>query len=146
MMKRLLGALLAILAGGSLAYSQIGPPPGGGGAGGGGITSLSTFCPSSGPYTTSAVTLGSVLAQATQATGYTIAASDCGTMDVANSSSAIAWSLPQAGSSGFLAGYTVVVMNEGAGTLTITPTTSPSTASRRSSSGRTSQPRLSAMA
>lgn len=62
-------------------------------------------------------------------TSYTIAGGDGGSSDRGklisqSNSSASAYTLPQAGTTGFAAGYFTAIVNQGAGAATITPTTS----------------------
>ena len=63
--------------------------------------------------------------RAVTATSDTILATDCGGLVTYNNASAVAVALPQAGLGGnFLAGCPITVRNYGAGTVTITPSTS----------------------
>jgi hypothetical protein len=62
--------------------------------------------------------------EAAHATGYTFLLTDRGSRLLANSGSAVAWTLPQAGSTGFASNFVFTAANAGAGTLTITATTS----------------------
>lgn len=57
-------------------------------------------------------------------TTYTIVAADRGKLITFSNASAVAVTLPQAGTAGFEAGFWCKVVNLGAGTVTITPTTS----------------------
>jgi hypothetical protein len=57
-------------------------------------------------------------------TSYTIATTDRLTLVTMNNASAVAVTLPQAGSTGFGSNFTFVIKNLGAGTVTVTPTTS----------------------
>jgi hypothetical protein len=64
--------------------------------------------------------------RAVSGTSDTILSTDNGNLVTYNNASAVAVTLPQGGSSGFPENaYTVMVRNYGAGTVTITPTTSP---------------------
>lgn len=99
-----------------------------GGACGGsaGVSSITTACPAglsgvSGPVTIT----GAVPANEQTGTTYTVQATDCGKLLTFNNASAVAVTLPQAGTSGFLSGFFLAgVQNLGAGAVTITPTTS----------------------
>jgi hypothetical protein len=73
--------------------------------------------------TPSGLTTSQVL-NAQVGTTYTIQSTDAGSLLLASNAGSIAWTLPQAGTTGFAAGFSFDVHNEGAGTLTITPTTS----------------------
>src|SRR5208337_825127 len=100
------------------------PPPGGSG-GSSGVSSVSTACPAAGPYTNGVTLAGAITENAQTGTSYTIQASDCGKLLTFNNASAVAITLPQAGTTGFLAGfYLAGVQNLGAGTVAITPSTS----------------------
>jgi hypothetical protein len=68
--------------------------------------------------------VGAPVSAANTAGTYTIAAADRTSLLTQNSAGASAWTLPQAGSAGFTGNYFVTVRNIGAGTTTITPTTS----------------------
>ena len=57
-------------------------------------------------------------------TSYTIQGSDAGALITFNNAAAVAVALPQAGTTGFLSGFSFDVQNKGAGVVTITPTTS----------------------
>src|SRR5208337_1852374 len=100
------------------------PPPGGSG-GSSGVSSVSTACPAAGPYTNGVTLAGAITENAQTGTSYTIQASDCGKLLTFNNASAVAITLPQAGTTGFLAGfYLAGVQNLGTGTVAITPSTS----------------------
>jgi hypothetical protein len=55
---------------------------------------------------------------------YIIQASDAGVLILFNNAAPVAVTLPQAGTTGFLSGFSFDVQNKGAGVVTITPTTS----------------------
>jgi hypothetical protein len=57
-------------------------------------------------------------------TSYTVHATDEGGLITFNNAASVAVTLPQAGTTGFLAGFSFDAQNLGAGTVTITPTTS----------------------
>lgn len=57
-------------------------------------------------------------------TTYTILSTDSGKLVTLSNGSSIAVTLPQAGTTGFGAGYGTCILNIGAGTATVTPTTS----------------------
>ncbi len=101
----------------------------GGGGGGGGSVSVSaatpdiviTPSPGTGTFTVGSTQL--INAQGTAAT-YTIAATDMGKTVTHNKATAVAVTLPQAGTTGFGAGVSYSEVNVGAGTVTVTPTAS----------------------
>ena len=98
-----------------------------GGACGGsaGVASIATSCPTSMSQTGAAVITGTIPINAQTGTTYTVVAGDCGKVITFNNASPVAVTLPQAGTSGFLTGtFFVRFQNLGAGTVTITPTTS----------------------
>lgn len=76
----------------------------------------------------STTTTGTLTACANQnaqtGTTYTVLSSDCGKQVTLSNASAVAVTLPQAGTGGFNAGCIIGFTNLGAGTVTITPTTS----------------------
>jgi hypothetical protein len=103
----------------SPAVAQIGPP---GGGSGGGVSSVTTACPASGPATGAVSLSGGVAMDAQTGTSYTIVAGDCGKLVTLNNASAVAVSLPVAGTTGFAAGfYLGAIQNLGVGAVTITP-------------------------
>lgn len=125
-------ALIALLWA-SVAHAQIavplGPNGGAGGGGGGGgsgtVTQINTACAiSGGPITTSG-TLQSTANPTTQTgTNYNFVAADmCTTVYLNNAANQIP-TIPQAGTTGFENGKFIEICNIGAGTQTITPTTS----------------------
>lgn len=90
-----------------------------------GITSLATSCGiGGGPITTSGTVNGQELTNAQSGTTYAILSTDCGKAVIGTNASAQAYSIAQAGTTGFPAGYYVDVQSAGAGTITITPATS----------------------
>lgn len=97
-------------------------------AGSGTVTSV-TFdqglTASANPITTSGTARLFIAPNAQTGTTYTFLNSDCGKLVTFSNASSIAGTLPQAGaSSQFVNGCSIAVQNRGAGTLTITPTTS----------------------
>ena len=88
------------------------------------VTSVATGCGmTGGPITTTGTVASSVAVNAQVGTTYTYVAGDCGKLVTHSNAASIAGTLPQAGGS-FPAGWWMDVQNRGAGTLTITPTTS----------------------
>jgi hypothetical protein len=63
-------------------------------------------------------------AASTKTGAYTVASTDAGALLELNSGSAATWSLPQAGTTGFAAGFSFDVYNLNVGLLTLSPTTS----------------------
>jgi hypothetical protein len=104
----------------------IGPSGGASGSGGGSgtVTQIDTACGlSGGPITTTGTISGATTIRSNTGTTDTILSSDCFKVVTENNASAVAVTLPQAtGSFGATWGYTQI--NLGAGTVTITPTTS----------------------
>lgn len=101
----------------------------GGGGGSGTVTSVDASCglktSSGSAITTSGTIVGSRAVNAQTGTTYTVLDGDCGKLVTTSNASAIAITLPQAGaSSQFVAGWSAIIANIGAGTATITPTTS----------------------
>lgn len=101
----------------------------GGGGGSGTVTSVDASCglktSSGSAITTSGSIVGSHGFNAQTGTTYTVLDSDCGKLVTTSNASSIAVTLPQAGaSSQFVAGWSGYIANIGAGTATITPTTS----------------------
>ncbi len=107
------------------AQNQI-PSIGGGGAGSGDITDVIAGCGVSGGASSGAATVASAITvNAQTGTTYTYLQGDCGKIIVHTNGSSIAATLPQAGSGGnFASSWYIYVQNIGAGTVTITPTTS----------------------
>lgn len=94
-------------------------------AGSGTLTSVATACGLSGGTITTTGTLRRAEVQNAQTgTTDTIADDDCGKIITYSNAASIAVTLPQANGSTFINGWTVDVSNQGAGTVTITPTTS----------------------
>lgn len=104
------------------------PQSGGSGGGGGGtgtVTSVATACGvTGGTITTTGTVKGSQAVNAQTGTTDTIADDDCGKLVTETNAAAIAVTLPQANGSTFVAGWTTDIYCGGAGTCTITPTTS----------------------
>lgn len=126
-MKRLIG--LFIFAALSFAQAPIPSPiiggSGGGGGGTGTVTSVATGCGiSGGTITTTGTIKRSEAVNAQTGTTYTILDGDCGKLISGGNASSQAYTLPQANGSTFISGWLVDIENTGAGTLTITPTTS----------------------
>lgn len=104
------------------------------GGGSGTVTSISTSCGlGGGPITSAGTISGQRFVNAQTGTTYTFngtgsggtgASPDCGELITFSNAGAVAATLPQAGSTGFAAGTFMVVQNRGAGSVTITPTTS----------------------
>jgi hypothetical protein len=92
---------------------------------GGSVTSVATSCGlSGGTITTTGTLIRSAAVNAQTGTSYAILSTDCGKLLTLSNASAVAVTIAQAGSAGFPAGYLLDIENEGAGTVTITPTTS----------------------
>ena len=122
--SKFLGLFLSLFI--SNAFAQgITPVGGGGGGGSGTVTSIATSCGvSGGPITTTGTISGQVLANPQTGTNYAIVTGDCGKLvNLSNGANQVP-TIAQAGSAGFASGYYVNVCNQGAGTQTITPTTS----------------------
>jgi hypothetical protein len=103
---------------------DIAGPTGPAGPPGSGITEITTGCGlSGGTITTTGTVARSEAVNAQTGTTYTYVTGDCGKLVTHSNAAAIAGTLPQAGVS-FPAGWFMDVQNRGAGTLTITPTTS----------------------
>lgn len=101
----------------------------GGGGGSGTVTSVDASCglktSSGSAITTSGSIVGSRAVNAQTGTTYTVLDGDCGKLVTTSNAASIAVTLPQAGaSSQFVAGWSAIISNIGAGTNTITPTTS----------------------
>lgn len=97
----------------------------GGAASSGGVSSVATTCGVTGGTITSTGTLsGQELVNAQSGTSYAIVTGDCAKVVVGTNSSAQAYSIAQAGSTGFAPGWFSDVRSAGAGTITITPATS----------------------
>lgn len=78
----------------------------------------------SGTTTTTGTLTACMNTNAQSGTTYTVLASDCGKLVSLSNASAVAVTLPEAGTTGFEAGCKISFTNEGAGTATVTPTTS----------------------
>lgn len=110
----------------SFAHAQGITPIGGGGSGSGTVTSIATTCGvSGGTITTTGTISGNATPNAQTGTSYAILDSDCGKLVTLSNGSAVAVSIAQAGTAGsFASGWFTTIKNLGAGTVTITPTTS----------------------
>jgi hypothetical protein len=97
-------------------------------AGSSGVTSVAAGCGSTTfgpPITTTGTIAAAETVNAQTGTTYTIANADCGSLTTLSNAASIAVSLPQAGTGGnFPPGWYNDVCDLGAGTATITPTTS----------------------
>jgi hypothetical protein len=97
----------------------------GGGGGSGTVTSIATGCQATGGTITTTGTISTAeIVNAQTGAGYTLNATDCGKLVTLSNASAETLSIPQAGTTGFASGYFADVCNIGAGTWTLTPTTS----------------------
>jgi hypothetical protein len=98
----------------------------GGGGGGGGVTDVNTGCGlSGGPITTTGTIALSQVVNKQTGTTYAFLDSDCGKLVTFTNAMNIMATIPQAGAGGsFVSGWSVHIQNRGAGSLTITPTTS----------------------
>lgn len=85
-----------------------------------GVISVNPGC---GLSASASALVANVSIRANTATTDTIASSDCGSLVTETNASAVAVTLPQATGS-FTTGFYTTIINEGAGTVTITPTTS----------------------
>lgn len=88
------------------------------------VPQVLTSTPSGGLATAPAWTVTGVSPNAQTGTSYTIAATDRGGYVSLSNASAVAVTLPQAGTTGFASNFVFVTCDIGAGTATITPTTS----------------------
>ena len=118
-MRKFLFAAFAIWLGCSTAISQqIG-------GGSGTVTSIATSCGvSGGPITTTGTISAQVVSATQSGPNYAFQSTDCGSLVNLDNASPQIPTLPQAGSAGFEAGWFTSSCNIGAGTQTITPTTS----------------------
>lgn len=122
---RLLILILAASIG--IGFGQI-PKGGGGGTpasgpGSGTVTSIVAGCGLSGGTITASGTIANSITVTVHNGSYTILTGDCGNSITSNV--AAAWTLPQAGSAGFAAGWSIFASNIGAtGNVVITTTTS----------------------
>lgn len=103
----------------------------GGGAGGGGAGTVTSVTASGGIETTSGLPItgsgtvrGTVCSRAVTGTSDTIVSGDRGCIVTYNNANPVAVTLPQAGTGAFIAGFHFTPINIGAGTVTITPTSS----------------------
>lgn len=95
------------------------------GSSSGGVSSVTAGVGLTASPTTGAVVVSAaVTARTNTATTDTIVGSDAGTVVTESNASAVAVSIAQAGTTGFASGQYWTVKNLGAGTVTITPTTS----------------------
>lgn len=94
--------------------------------GGGTVTSVATSCGvSGGPITGTGTVKATATPNAQVGTTYAILDADCGKVVTLSNAASIAVSIAQAGTAGsFASGWFATVINIGAGTVTITPTTS----------------------
>lgn len=99
---------------------------GSGGGSSGTVTNVATGCGlSGGPITTSGTIALSQVSNHQTGTTYAILNSDCGKLLTLSNAGAVAVSVAQAGSAGsFISGWSLHMENLGAGTVTITPSTS----------------------
>lgn len=127
-MNRLVGsvALSLLLIATAYAGELTGTSGGAGGGGGSGtVTSVATSCGiSGGPITTSGTVTANSNPNVQSGTNYAILSTDCGSIVYLSNASNQIPTIAAAGTTGFLKGYFVEVCNIGAGTQTITPTTS----------------------
>jgi hypothetical protein len=115
---------LALIAAGAFAQAPSGLTGGPGSGGGGGVSNVATGCGlSGGPITGTGTLVSAETVNAQTGTTYTILTGDCGKLVTFSNGSAVAVTLPQASAS-FPSGWWMDVQNRGAGTVTITPTTS----------------------
>lgn len=93
---------------------------------GGSVTNIATGCGlSGGPITSTGTIIASFTINAQTGSSYPVVNGDCGKLITLNNAGAVAVSLGQAGSGGnFASGWSAWFENLGAGTVTITPTTS----------------------
>lgn len=93
--------------------------------GAGTVTNIATSCGvSGGPITTTGTLSGTALSAIQTGTNYAFVTGDCGSIVYLNNASNQIPTIAQAGTTGFAAGWFVEACNIGAGTQTITPTTS----------------------
>lgn len=89
------------------------------------VTSVATgACLMGGPVTTTGTISGVVVLDARTTTTEAIIGSDNCKLVTLNNSGATTASIAQAGTTGFASGWTAILENKGAGTVTLTPTTS----------------------
>ena len=116
------GSVAGVLYGYKAGYSA---KSGGGGGGNGTVTNVAGGCSlAGGPITTTGTLSQAEPVNKQTGTTYTVVAGDCGKLVTQSNAAAVAYTLPVASTTGFGMGYYVDVQNTGAGTVTITPTTS----------------------
>lgn len=125
-MRKMLSALCALLLLTTPVAAQIGIPTTPAGAGSGSVTSIATSCGvSGGTITTTGTISGNATPNAQTGTSYAILDGDCGKLVTLNNAASVAVSIAQAGTAGsFASGWFATIKNLGAGTVTLTPTTS----------------------
>lgn len=89
-----------------------------------GVPQFYTETPSGGLPANATWTVGGIALNQQAGTTYVILATDRTQKLTSNNASPVAWTLPQAGTTGFANNFVVGIKNIGAGDLTITPTTS----------------------
>lgn len=97
------------------------------GTGGGTVTSVAAGCGTTtggSPITTTGTVAAAITRRVNTTTSDPIVSTDCGNIVAENNAASIAVSIAQAGTTGFANGTFFEVCNIGAGTATITPTTS----------------------
>ncbi len=121
-MKKIL--IVAVACGSLWAQMPISGTPGtpSSGPGSGTVTSVATGCGLAGGPITATGTISQTVATAAHNGSYAILTGDCGKSLTTNT--AAAWTIAQAGTTGFAAGWFVIVNNIGSGSLTVTATTS----------------------
>lgn len=122
--SKFLAAILLMWA--SFANAQgITPVGGGGGGGGGTVTNIATSCGiAGGPITTTGTISGSITSTPQTGANYPIVTGDCGDLiNLSNGANQVPI-IAQAGTTGFETGWYTTLCNQGAGSQTITPTTS----------------------
>lgn len=98
-----------------------------GSGGTGTVTSVSAGCGTStggSPITTTGTISAAVAIRTVSGTSDTVLAADCGNLVNYTNAGSVAVTLPQAGTTGFATGAFFQVCSQGAGTTTVTPTTS----------------------
>jgi hypothetical protein len=126
-MQRSSKALIALalaLSSTAVQSQTIGAVAGSGGGGSGTVTSVATgACLTGGPITSTGTIAGTYLVNAQTGTSYTVLSTDACKLVNFSNASAIAVTVPQATTT-FGAGFSFDVQNIGAGSVTLTPTTS----------------------
>jgi hypothetical protein len=117
-MRKFLAAAFTLCFAGA-AFAQNGLP-------GGTVTSIASTCGvSGGTITTTGTLKGSATPNAQVGTSYAFQDGDCGKVVTFTNAAAIAATIAQAGGGGnFVSGWFATLINEGAGTVTLTPATS----------------------